>query len=310
MSESESTGRPVEDVVAAVVDGRDRDPETVREALDPVTDDGVVTREAIEAAVSDTSKIAATAETRAELASIAYDDAVDAATPVDDLAIVMSRLDEYADRLDTVEARAAALTDDLRAPVERLGDLGAVYELATGLRETAATAQAVARTADELSVNLEAFEAWLDSPERRSDEFAEDVDLVDELLAELSDAAAALPAESEAPAVDWADATMRARVLDLLAADLRTELTDLQTWAGREDEPFRTGLDDRVADLEGRVEDLHDVLAEYAEPAWRDRFGDDLAAFDRDLDGFEPPVDWERVRETLAARRERAFETR
>jgi hypothetical protein len=308
MSENGLVGRPVEDVVTTVVDrGDDRDPETVREALDPITADGVVTREAVETAVSDTSKLAATAETRAELAGIAHEDAADAAAPVADLDIVAARLDAYADRLDAVEARAAALTDDLRAPVEQLGDPDAVYELAMELREVATSAQSVARTADELAFDMEGFESWLGSPDRRYDEFAEDIDLVDESLADLSDAVAALPGESDAPAADWADATMRTRVLELLVADLRTELADLRAWADREGEPFRAGLDERVTALERRVTDLSDTLAEHAEPAWRDRFGDTLVAFERDLDGLEPPVDWERVQETLEARRERAF---
>ncbi|WP_336001022.1 hypothetical protein [Halorientalis halophila] len=308
MSENELVGRPVEDVVTAVVDcGDDRDPETVREALDPVTDDGIVTREAVETAVSDTAKVVSTAETRAELAGIAYEDATVAAAPVDDLSIVAARLDEYADRLDAVETRVAGLTDDLRAPVEHLDDPGAVYELAVELREVAAAAQGVVRTADDLSVDLEGFESWLDSPERRYDEVAEDADLVDESLAELSDAAALLPAESDEPAADWVDATMRTRVVDLLIADLRAELADLRAWANREDAPFRAALDERVAALERRAGELADTLAECAEPAWRDRFEDDLEAFERAIDGVEPPVDWERVQETLEEQRERTF---
>lgn len=311
MSENGLVGRPVEDVVAAVIDREnDREPEAVREALDPITADGVVTAAAIETAVSDTSKVVATAETRVELAGGAYEDAADAAAPVDDLDVVATRLDEYADRRDAVEARAAALADDLRTPVERLGDPDAVCELAVQIREVASTAQGVARTADDLAFDLEAFEVWLDSPERRYDEFAEDVDLVEESLAELTAAADALPAGSAAPATDWADATMRTRVLELLVDDLRAELIDLRTWADREDVPFRAGLDERVADVERRSEELADALAERAEPAWRDRFETDLAALERDLDGAEPPVDWERVQGALAERRERAFEGR
>jgi hypothetical protein len=309
MSEKEPVGRPVEDVIATVVD-RDggRDPETVREALDPITDDGVVTREAVEAAVSDTSKVVATAETRVELAAIACEDAAAAATPVDDLDIVTVRLDEYADRLDAVDTRAAALTDDLRMTVQQLDDPTAVYELAVELREVAATAQGVARTADDLSIDLEAFESWLDDPERRYDEFGEDIDLVDESLAALTAAVSAIPKGSDAPAADWADATMLTRVLELLVADLRTELADLRAWADREDVPFRAALEERVADLERRTGELADTLAERVESAWRDRFDDDLAAFERDLKGFEPPVDWERVQAALEERRERTFD--
>jgi len=311
MSQNGLVGRRVEDVITAVVDsGDDQDPETVREALDPVTDDGVVTREAVETAVSDTAKVVSTAETRAELAGIAYEDATAAAAPVDDIGIVAARLDEYADRLDAVEARVAALADDLRAPVELLEDPGAVYELAVELREVAATAQGVVRMADDLSVDLEAFESWLDSPERRYDEFAEDVDLVDESLAELSDAAAALPEESDAPAADWADATMRTRVLELLIADLRAELADLRAWADREDAPFRAAFDERMADLERRAGELTDTLTERAEPAWHDRFENDLAAFERELDGLEPPVDWEHTQEALEEQRAQTFVNR
>jgi hypothetical protein len=311
MSENEAVDRPVGDVVTAVVNrDDDRDPETVRAALDPITDDGAVTREAVETAVSDTSKVVATAETRVELAAIAHEDATAAAAPVDDLDTVAARLDGYADRLDAVETRAAALADDLRTPVERLDDPDAIYELAVELRDVATTAQGVVRTADDLSVDLEAFESWLDSPTRRYDEVGEDVDLVDESLAELTAAAAALPAESDAPAADWADATMRTRVVELLVTDLRAELADLRAWADREGAPFRTALSERVADAERRVATLADTLAERAEPAWRDRFGDALTAFERDLSAFEPPIDWERVQETLERRRERLSDAR
>lgn len=97
------------------------------------------------------------------------------------------------------------------------------------------------------------------------------------------------------PATDWADATMRTRVLELLVTDLRTELADLRAWAGREDVPFRVGLDERVADLERRTEELAEMLTERAEPTWRDLFDEDLAAFERDLEELEPPIDWELV---------------
>ena len=127
MSENGLVGQPVEDVIEAVVDSEgDCNPATVRETLDPVTDDGVVTREAVETAVSDTSKIVATAETRTELAGIAYEDATAAATTVDDLSIVAAQLNRYADRLKAVEARTVNLADDLQTPVEPLDDPTAV----------------------------------------------------------------------------------------------------------------------------------------------------------------------------------------
>jgi len=311
MSENGFVGRPVEDVVSAIANPADGpDPETVRAAFDPITDDGAVTRAGIETAVSDTSKLLATTETRVELAGIAHDDATDAATSVDDLDIVAARVDAYTRRLDAVETRAADLEDDWRTLDVEPDEPDAVYDLAVGLRDVAATAQDVVRQADDLSFDLERFESWLDSPRRRYDEFEEDADLVAESLDELTAATEALPSESDAPAADWADATMRTRVLDLLVTDLRTELTDLRAWADREEVPFRDGLDERVVDLEGRIAALADTLADRGEPAWRDRFGADLAAFERELDAFDPPTDWRRVRNTLETRREHTFEDR
>lgn len=309
MNESGLVGLPVGSAVDAIVDrgDGDRDPDTVREALDPVTEDGVVTREAVDDTVSDTSKLVATAETRVELAGIAHEDATAAADPVADIDVVAARLGTYDDRLAAVEARAADLSDGLRTPVEQLGDPGAVYELAVELREVAATAQNVAREADELSFDLEAFESWLASPDRRYDELAEDIDLVSGSLEELSAAADALSA-SETPAADWADATMRAHVMALLATDLCAEAADLRTWADREGDPFRAELADRVAATEREARALVETLSEHGEPAWHDRFGSDLAAFERALSAFAPPVDWDRVRETLEERRAAAFD--
>jgi len=310
MSENGLVGQPVEDVVETVVDrGDGADPKAIRERLDPVTDDGVVTREAVETAVSDTSKVVATAETRTELAGIAYEDATAAAATVDDLEIVATRLDRYADRLESVEARARDLAADLQTPVEQLDDPNAIYELATELRDVATTAQGVIRTADELSQALEEFESWLTAPDRRYDAFTEDIDLVDESVAELTTAADALSTDSETPAADWADATMRVHVLELLVADLRAEVADLRVWADRENTEFPVGLDERIADVERKTAELQTRLAERTEPAWHDRFDDSLSTFQAELDEFEPPVDWSRVQETLQERREQLFDT-
>jgi hypothetical protein len=85
------------DVAAAVHDCDDHD--AAREILDPITDDGIVTQRAVETALSDTSKLLATAETRVELARNAYEDAVEAADPVADLPVVRTRIEAFADRL-------------------------------------------------------------------------------------------------------------------------------------------------------------------------------------------------------------------
>jgi hypothetical protein len=307
MNEHGLIGRPVEEVVATVVDRDDRDPETVREALDPVTDGDVVTGGALESTVSDTSKLVATAETRVELAGIAYEDATATAAPVDDLTVVATRLESYGKRLRSVEDRAAVLGDEL--PTDGgLDDSETVYDTAVTLREVAAAAQNVARTADDLSFDLERFESWVESPNRRYDEFESDVDLVEESLADLSAAVDELPAESGDPATDWADATMRAHVLTLLATDLRAELTALRRWAAREGGAVRDGLAGRVDSVERQCSELSTRLDRQADPSWRDRFGDDVDAFVDAVAEVEPPVDWAQVEATLDEHRADAFE--
>jgi chromosome segregation ATPase len=303
MSENGLVGQPVADVIETLIDWTDDyDRAEIRELLDPITDDGVVTHEAVEQAVSDTSKVVATAETRAELAEIAYEDAVEAAESVDDLPIVTARKSRYTDRLTALQARVDGLASDLQTPVEQLHDPNAVYELAVNLRDVATTAQGVVRTADELAEELEEFERWLTEPDRRYDEFSEDIDLIEDSIADVKTVSAGLSADSEEPAVDWVGATMRARVLELLAADLRAEVADLQLWADREDVQFRTGLHERVSDVEQEAGELADTLAEHAKPAWRDRFEDTLSEFEEEVAGVEPPVDWSRVQEILENR--------
>lgn len=306
MSDNEFSCMAADDVVATVVGDTDPpDSTAVREALEPVTEGDVVTSDAVETAVSDTSKIVATAETRVELAEIAFEDAVTAADHVADIEIVAARIGGYEAQLADIETDVTTLSDDLPAPVH--DDPRAVYGLAVDLRRVATTAQNVAQRADELSFELERFEAWLDSPDRRYTELGGDIDLVADSVDELSTVADALPA-AETPARDWADAAMRADVVSLLAADLRAEMADLRRWADREDVAFQAELADRVETVGRRVRNLVDVLNEHAEPTWRNQFNQDLSAFRSELSAFEPPVDWHHVQETLDNHRRSLFE--
>ncbi len=286
--------------------GPDRDPDEVRAALDPVTEDGVVSETAIEESVSDTAKIVSTAETRTELAGIDHEDAHEAAAPVADVDTVAARLKGFDERLAAVEERAADLTTELATPVERLGDPAAVYELAVELREVASRAQGVATTADELGFELEDFERWVADPQIRHEEFREDTELVGESVDELASAVEML-SESPDPAVDWADATMRTRVLDLLVADLRAELEDLRELAARDDATVPDDLATDVADLDDKTTALATRLDELAEPAWREEFGEDIAALAVAID-LAPPVDWGAVQQQLEEHRTAAFD--
>ena len=298
-------GRTTDEAVETIV-ARDqtREPDAVRRALDPVTEDGVVTEAAVESTVSDTSKVVATAETRVELAGIAYESACETADGVADLGVVASRLDDVTDRLDAVESRLADLQVDLRRPVGRLEDASAVYELAVELREVASAAQGVVRTADGLQLDLEQVETWVRRPAVRYDEFREDVEFTEGALDDLEAAAAGIPESADTPANEWADAVMRVRVTDLLLADLRAELDDLREWAEREDDPFRESLASDLDALRERRRGLAARLDDVARPAWVDRFDGRLS----DLDELEPPVDWGTVERTYETHRGRVLD--
>jgi hypothetical protein len=289
----------VPDVVEAV-DGAD--PATVRDALEPVTDDGVVTRAAVEATVSDVSKLLATAETRVELAGDAYADAVAAADPVADVPTVRARLDALGERLSDVESSIPDLRPDLSVPENVQQRPVAAYELAVELRRVVVTAQEAIEAGDDLSFDAEQFESWVTRPDRRYDEFADDVEVVTESAAALETTVVSLD-DADRPAVRWADATMRARVLSLLATDLRAELQDLRAIADRLDDPFRADLDAKLRAAEDRVTEAESLLAARDGPACRDELGDDVAAFESALDAFDPPVEWGTVDRLLADHR-------
>lgn len=299
MNTEEPDGVAVGGIIEAVDDA---DRRSVRDTLEPVIDDGAVTGDSVKAAVSDTSKLLATAETRIELAGDAYDDATAAADPIADIPTVGARLDTFHERLSGVESMIPELRPDLSVPADVRRRPVAAYELAVEIRDAVATAQEAIEAADDLSFDVEEFESWLDRPDRRYDAFEEDLELVADTA---DDLAAVIDERSDAsdPAIRWADATMRSCVLSLLITDLRAELADLRTLAERVDDPFRAGLSGRLARAEERVLGLESALDSRADGSWHDRFGDDIAAFEASLAAVDPPVDWGAVDRTLAEHR-------
>ncbi|WP_459193721.1 halo transducer protein [Halosimplex sp. J119] len=295
----------------------DRDPETVRAALEYVADDGVVSAEAVEETLKSTSKLVTTAETRTELARIALDDAREAAESVADVPAVASRIDRFEAEVSAVEDRAAALGDSLQSVVADRTGPETRFAVADGIRRIENRSRSVQREADDLQFDLEAFERWLGSHEARVASLEEDVDA---LASSLDDLAAAVDDLADETADDetdvdatsaraWFDATLRVRVIDLTVADLRAELDDLQTLADREDEADGES-GNGLADLEARLDDvderragLTDRLDGLATPAWRDRYGDRIDGFERDLDALAPPVEWGAVQRALEERR-------
>ncbi|WP_436908586.1 halo transducer protein [Halosimplex marinum] len=302
----------------------DRDPETVRAALEFVAEDGVVSRDALRESLKLTSKVLTTAETRVELAGIALDDAREAAESAPDLPTVEARLEGFEAEVAAVEDRAADLGSALQSVVDDREDPAARFAVADGLRQVDDRAREVQRTADEIQFDLEEFERWLDSHAVRVRELGEDVDALADSLDDLASAVDAIEsvaadgvggADGEAaigdedPARAWFDATLSHRATGLTVADLRAELADLRTWADREgaDPVDEGGLDDlaaRIGGLDGRHGALGERLDAAAEPEWTDRFGEAVAAVESDLADCTPPVDWGVVQSTIEEHRD------
>jgi hypothetical protein len=307
-------GRPLDEAVERVVAREDAsDPDAVREALSYVTEDGVVTPGAVDDALGELSKVVSTPESRAEFAGIELSNAREAAEGVADLATVRSRLDSLESRLDAVESWVDELGAELRGVLDTAAESDDLYRVAVGIRELTATATAAQRAADEIYVDAQELQEWLATWEVRADELDDDVDGLADTLDRLEGVAddvadAAADAEAgDAPegvdvAVAWADATLRHRVVDLLFADLRADVEAFRAWNDRvdiDDGGRLDAVDGRLDDLRDRWRETGDRLDDLARPAWRERFGDRLSAFDAALGGFEPPVDWGDVQATL-----------
>ncbi|WP_206424998.1 coiled-coil domain-containing protein [Halosimplex salinum] len=282
-----------------------RDAETARASLSYAAENGVVSEAALGDALAEASKLVATAETRAELARIALDEAREAAASVEDVPTVAARIERFEHDVSAVEERAADLGPSLQSVVDDRGEPAARFAVADGVRRVEQRARSVQRDADDCQFDIEAFERWLDSHGTRVRELDEDADAFASSLDDLAAAVEAVEdAETDAdPARVWFDATLRHRVAGLTVADMRAELADLRTWADREGagpaDPSLDDLADRLGDLDARREALGERLAERAEPAWRSRFGDTLADLEGELDGLAPPVDWGAVGEAL-----------
>lgn len=309
-------GLSVEAAVEAVSD-RHRTRGEMRRAIERVSEDGVVSREAAESALAHLSKVVATPETRAEVAADGVDDAREAAAPVDDLRTVRGRIEDFESRLDDVRRRADALGPRLQDLLRMAEDPDSLYDLGAAIAQLEAEANDVQRAADELLMATESFRRWVDSPQLRRDELdGQLADLetsLDELSSVLDDLAgrigdADVTDEDDGgpdPALAWADATLQREVLALLVEDVRAELADLEAMADREDgdPPALDDLKRRLDELDARREDVAERVDDLARADWPDRFEADRSAFAETLAEFEPPVDWGAVEEALADRR-------
>jgi hypothetical protein len=286
-------GLSLEAAVGAVVEDP-TDSDAVREALAVVAEDGVVSRAAVDDAVGNATRAAATAEKRAELAATKLADVRTMAEPVSDLDVVAARLGSFDARLDRIEERLDTLDERLRRVVEHRNAAN-LYALGLEIRRVVATAEELGRAADEFQFDLDDFGTWLDDPGHRAEELVADADALAASLEELEGAVDALAAdgtEPDDPAAEWAEASIRHRVTGLLAADLRAELATLRAWADREGAERPPDVEPRLDELASRREAVGERLAALADPAWRERFGDRLRGLERTVGTMEPPVAW------------------
>jgi len=300
MSESAPAETPLDELVDDVVDRTDEEPESIRTWLEPFTEDGKVTPAAIESSVTDVSQILATAETRIDLATRTHDEAT-AAGNAPDLDIVDVRRRAFGDRLDDLRADVEALGDDLGAAWSGLDEPVAVYRAAVALHEITTDAQDIVRVAHDLETELEAFEAWFRSANRRHDALVDEVEAAEESAAAVAETVESLRDADDADPERWFDAAVQTRVLDLVVADLRAEADDLRAWAHRDGAPFPDDVDARIDDLESAVAEHADALGD--RPGRDGEFGERLDALDAELEAVEPPVAWARVDETVAEAR-------
>jgi chromosome segregation ATPase len=306
-------GLSIDEAVARVVDADPSfDPEGARRTLYHVTEDGTVTRAAVDDALAHAAKVVATPETRIELAGIALDEARDTAAPVADIDLVAARLDAFATRLTALEERADGLGDELES-ITDMADDTALFELATRLQALTVTANEVQAAADELTMDIEAFERWVTAPSQRADDLVADCDALDEAIAALERSVAGLDRAAErAPERTgraWADAALRCRLLAALVADCRAEHAALTTLAGRSatdgdpDADWVARLDDRLAVLSDELASLQDDINAVARAAWHEQYGDTVAGLDAEIDALEHPIDWATARSAFEKRR-------
>jgi hypothetical protein len=288
---------------------RDNRPDatTVRTVLAEVAEDRVVTNDGIDEFVSDASLAVSNAENRTEFAVMRVDDVTDAAADAPDLGTIAGRLDSLTTRAQSVESRATDLSERLQSIIARRKDGGSLYDYVRDLRDLGEDADALHGAAQQLAADADEFEHWLDGHAARVAELDADIGTIEGSFDDLEAAADRL-AESDSTGEDepdlatqWFAVTQRQRVNGLVIADARAELADVRSWADREGEP--TGeldaLADRLDDLDVRRERLGDRLDDLAQPAWRERYGEAVAAVEETLAEFEPPVDFGAVQAAL-----------
>jgi chromosome segregation ATPase len=312
-------GMNVDEATAAILEAQPQfDEGKVRGILHTVAEygdeDDQLTWDAVEGKLAHLSKVVSTPETRVELAEMELENALEAAAEERERRVVQNRLDGHAARLDSIQREVNDLAPHLEKLTQADEDLFAVAYDIVQLQQRANELQG---EADDLQLELEEFEKWVSNPRTRFDELDGDLnalaDTLDRTVTGVDHIEVAVEAgDTDAlsvddPAVAWVDATFTHRVLELFLSDIQWEFDALRTWSDEDGDDVA----DRVADLAGRlneftgrVDEVGERLDELRREAWVERFADERAAFEADLQDADPPVHWEQVQATLVEHRQ------
>lgn len=296
-------GLPLDVAVETVLDEWDvEDAETVRETLQRVTDDGVVSEQGAADAHAHLSKVVATPETRIELAERALADTRQTAEPYTDGAVVQTRLDRLEARLHTVRDRS----EELGSHLDKVIDSEHLYDTAVGIRTLREEADNVQTAADDLLLDVRRFESWIRDPAIRYDHLQRDAELlegaVDDLASRLDQPAEGDP---EAMARTWVELAMHHRTLGLMLTDLRWELDGVQRIDERQGvEGDSKEIEQHIRGISERLSNIRDCLADVATVAARNRHEEQVLALERVLDEKEPPIEWGEIQRVFEQHRE------
>jgi chromosome segregation ATPase len=305
-------GQPVEAAAAAVADRVDTpdDEDAVAATLRTVSEDGVVSLDAVDDAIADASMYLSTAEGRVEYAAVEFRETREGLDDVRDVEFVRTRLDGFEQWVAVLEDDAKALAERLQTLIKRKGDPGRLYETASELAQIKTEADRVQGRADKLLDDVASFESIVAEPERGIVDLLGDLNalagFLDDLEATIEEIDGAVSDEVDTdeydPARVWFEASVRHRLNGLVFDDVRAELGSIRqvaTERGVETLERDDDVLDRLAKVRERWTDLGDRLDEVAPAAWHARYDDRLDAVDARTAEAEPPIDWDAVESDL-----------
>jgi len=223
---------------------------------------------------------------------------------------VQSRVEEYEgefDRLrDELDAAADLLAETPREPASPT----AIYDAAVDLRRCAGTTHEVGHALHHLSDEVDIFETWLHDPERRLEEFDDEISGSEQYLENTEALLERVESgQSPEPFDAWLAAYHLQQVMDVVFTELRADVSELESWLDGQDGDYG----DDVADLRDRLDALatrHEACSRRLDEA-ADAIDDfeskragvagSLDQFEGALSGLEPPVDWATVEQLVQA---------